>query len=373
MIIAEIGTAHGTSLEKAKELIDGAAKAGADAVKFQWVYAEEILHKNTGFVLLPGGKIPLFDRFKQLEVSADFFAKARDYAHSKNLLFACSPFGVRSLKELIDIKPDIIKIASPELNHYPMLKALKSALDAGLETPVVLSSGVSKLADIEKALDVLEFDEEKAKQFTLLHCITSYPAPENEYNVRLVRTLKDIFGINTGISDHSLDPVLVPVLSTVMGGTCIEKHITLSKKTDGLDDPVALEIDEFSNMVYSVNQTKAILKRYGEEEGAKIAIKQMEDLYGEDKVRSVLGSGVKRLAKSESANYGRTNRSLHFLHDMKKGDVVKESDIAVLRTEKVLTPGLSPEYLSTVIGCTLTSDVSSGNGVEWKNLLSVTE
>ena len=78
MIIAEIGTAHGSSLEKAKELIDGAAKAGADAVKFQWVYADEILHQNTGFVLLPGGKIPLYDRFRQLEVSADFFASARD-------------------------------------------------------------------------------------------------------------------------------------------------------------------------------------------------------------------------------------------------------------------------------------------------------
>jgi len=372
MIIAEIGTAHGSSLEKAKELIDGAAKAGADAVKFQWVYADEILHQNTGFVLLPGGKIPLYDRFRQLEVSADFFASARDYAHSKNMLFACSPFGVRSLKELIEIKPDIIKIASPELNHFPMLEALKSAIDNGLETPVVISSGVSKLGDIEKALDVLDFDSESesAKQFTLLHCITSYPAPESEYNVRLVKTLKDIFGINTGISDHSLDPVLVPVLSTVMGGTCIEKHITLSKKTDGLDDPVALEIDEFSNMVYSVNQTKAILKRYGEEEGARIAIKQMQDLYGEEKVSAVLGSGVKRLAKSESANYGRTNRSLHFLHDMKKGEIIKESDISVLRTEKVLTPGLSPEYLSTVVGCVLTSDVSSGSGVEWGNLLS---
>ena len=280
---------------------------------------------------------------------------------------------MRSLKELIEIKPDIIKIASPELNHFPMLEALKSAIDNGLETPVVISSGVSKLGEIEKALDVLDFDSESesAKQFTLLHCITSYPAPEAEYNVRLVKTLHDIFGINTGISDHSLDPVLVPVLSTIMGGSVIEKHITLSKKTSGLDDPVALEIDEFANMVYSVHQTQAILKRYGAEEGAKVALKQMYDLYGEEKVKTVLGTGYKRLAKSESANYGRTNRSIHFLHDMKAGDIIEEKDVSVLRTEKVLSVGLSPEYLPTIIGSKLTQSVSSGDGVEWKKLLSL--
>ena len=371
MIIAEIGTAHNGSFEKAKELMDGAVKAGADAVKFQWVYADEILHENTGIVNLPTGQIRLYDRFKELEVSPDFFVKCLDYAHNLGVKFVCSPFGIRSLKELIAINGDVIKIASPELNHFPLLQELKKAVDSGLKTPVVLSSGVSKLADIEKALDTLDFSAEKSSQFTLLHCITSYPAPEAEYNVRLVKTLHDIFGINTGISDHSLDPVLVPVLSTIMGGTVIEKHITLSKKTSGLDDPVALEIDEFANMVYSVHQTQAILKRYGAEEGAKVALKQMYDLYGEEKVKTVLGTGYKRLAKSESANYGRTNRSIHFLHDMKAGDTIEEKDVSILRTEKVLSVGLSPEYLPTIIGSKLTQSVSSGDGVEWKKLLSL--
>ena len=371
MIIAEIGTAHSGSFEKAKTLMEKAAEAGADAVKFQWVYADEILHPDTGFVLLPGGKTRLYDRFRELEVSADFFSRSRDYAKSLGVKFVCSPFGVKSLAELIEIKPDAIKIASPELNHFPLLSALKSAYDGGLKIPVILSSGVSKIGDIEKALDALDFSPESqnAASFTLLHCITSYPAPESEYNVRLVRTLRDIFGIQTGISDHSLDPVLVPSLSVIMGGTAIEKHITLSKKTSGLDDPVALEPDEFANMVYSVHQTEAILKRYGEIEGAQIALKQLFDLYGEEKVRSVLGTGIKRLAKSERANYGRTNRSIHFLHDMKKGDVISELDVGVLRTEKVLTPGISSEFLREVIGSTLATDALSGDGVEWKHLI----
>ncbi len=372
MIIAEIGTAHNGSFEKAKALMEGAAKAGADAVKFQWVYADEILHENTGIVNLPTGHIRLYDRFKELEVANDFFLRCRDYAHTLGVQFVCSPFGIKSLKELIAINGDVIKIASPELNHFPLLQELKTAIDNGLKTPVVLSSGVSKLADIEKALDVLDFNplSENASQFTLLHCITSYPAPEAEYNVRLVKTLHDIFGIKTGISDHSLDPVLVPVLSVIMGGCVIEKHITLSKKTSGLDDPVALEIDEFANMVYSVHQTEALLKRYGAEEGRKIAIKQMSDLYGEEKVKCVLGTGYKRLAKSERENYGRTNRSIHFLHDMKKGEVIKREDVSILRTEKVLSVGLSPEYLSTILGATLTNDVTSGEGVSWAHLIS---
>ena len=369
MIIAEIGTAHNGSIDKAKELMDGAVKTGADAVKFQWVYADEILHENTGIVNLPTGQIRLYDRFKALELRSDFYQNCLSYAHSLGVQFVCSPFGIKSLNELIEINPDVIKIASPELNHYPMLQSLKNAIDNGLKTPVMLSSGVSKLKDIEKALEILDCAQ-NPNQFTLLHCITSYPAPENEYNVRLVKTLHDIFGIQTGISDHSLDPVLVPVLSTIMGGTVIEKHITLSKKTDGLDDPVALEIDQFANMVYSVHQTQALLKRYDQDEGAKIALEQMQDLYGEEKVNAILGTGFKRLAKSESANYGRTNRSLHFMRDMSAGSIVGERDIGVLRTEKVLSVGLPPEYLSTIIGAKLTADVKSGEGAAWEHFLS---
>ena len=123
-IIAEIGTSHGGNIEKARKLIDCAAENGADFVKFQWVYADEILHPETGFVNLPGGKIPLYDRFRELEVSPDFFKECMDYAHSKGLRFMCSPFGLRSLEELVSIHPDAVKIASPELNHIPLLKKL---------------------------------------------------------------------------------------------------------------------------------------------------------------------------------------------------------------------------------------------------------
>ena len=204
LIIAEIGTSHEGSIEKAKQLVDAACNSGADVVKFQWVYANEILHPNTGFVNLPTGKIPLYDRFKQLECPVDFYKQLLDYVHSKGKKFCCSPFGIKSLQELVQINPDYIKIASPELNHYPLLQELADIRKTN-NIPVILSSGVSTLADIEKAIQILG-----TENVSLLHCVTSYPAPEEEYNLHLIENLSNIFGIPCGVSDHSLDPILVP-------------------------------------------------------------------------------------------------------------------------------------------------------------------
>ena len=376
IIIAEIGTSHEGSIQKAKALIDAASDAGADMIKFQWVYADEILHPLTGIVSLPTGNITLYERFKNLEVSPLFFKECLEYTHKKGLFFCCTPFGLKSLEELVAIEPDAIKIASPELNHTPLLNACAQYYN---KIPIIISSGVSKLSDIEHAVHILRTSQPNTiknslSPLTLLHCITSYPAPENEYNVRTVKTLHDIFGIDTGISDHSLSPVMVPTLTVAMGGTMIEKHITLSKKTSGLDDPVALEPQEFAQMVQAVHQANAVMLHAYKSEIAEGAvqegirgpfevIKRMEEQFGAEKIQAVLGTGIKNLAPSEFLNYGRTNRSLHYLKDLKKGDIVSLSDIAVLRTEKVLSPGISPDFLDTINGAMLQSDVKGGDGV----------
>ncbi len=364
LIIAEIGTSHEGSFEKAKQLVDCAAESGADAIKFQWVYADEILHPKTGFVKLPTGNIPLYERFKQLECSKDFYSKIQDYVHSKGCKFCCSPFGLKSMKELLEINPDYVKIASPELNHYKMLEFLRDYRKSQEnKVPVILSSGVSKMQDIEKAIKIVG-----KENVSLLHCITSYPAPESEYNLKVISTLREKFEIPCGVSDHSLDPILVPSLSIACGGTIIEKHITLSRKTSGLDDPVALEGEQFATMVHVVHQSEVTLKHYGKETGIQRIISQISEQFGKEKVDLCLGDGVKKLALSEEQNYGRTNRSLHFMSDMKKGQIVQEKDIAILRTEKILTPGISPEFYDTVIGKKLKNDVISGEGVQWSDL-----
>lgn len=361
MTIAEVGTAHGGLLEKAYQLIDAAHEAGADAVKMQCVYAAEILHPLTGIVHLPSGDEPLYDTFKQLEVSTTFFAKCSDRAHSLGMKFIISPFGAKSLSDVIAAGVDAIKVASPELNHFPLLCAIAQYRQ---NLPVILSTGVSRLADIEAALDIVG-----TNGVTLLHCVTSYPAPPSDYNVRLVDTLRRVFGVDCGISDHSTDPVLVPSLAVAMGATMIEKHITLSKEDGGLDDKVALTPEQFALMTHAVHQGEAMMTRYGAQRGRDEIIKQLSDEYSAAAVQEALGSGVKHLAPSEEANYGRTNRSLHYMRAMKKGETVREGDIAVLRTEKVLSPGLSPRYLDTVTGAALQRDVDDGAGVAWEDFL----
>lgn len=398
-VIAEIGTSHGGSLEKAFALIDEACDAGAHIVKFQWVYADEILHPDTGFVKLPGGDVRLFDRFRELEVAPEFFAKCCDHAHKKGMLFACSPFGLKSLKELVDINPDAIKIASPEVNHIPLLKECAKYYG---KIPIILSSGVSKIGDIEKAVDILTggYDENLVMEnikvrdtelppLTLLHCVTFYPAPEEQYNVRCVETLSRVFGLPSGISDHSLNPVLIPSLSVAMGGSMIEKHITISKLTDGLDDPVALEGEQFAQMCMAVKQCDALVNRFEKDDMAsgechfeklldgsivtaaqREIVRQMSMSFGQEKVLAALGNGVKRLAKIEQQNYGRTNRSLHYMRNLMAGDRISADDVSVLRTEKILTPGISPDFLDTVVGSVLTKNVISGAGVELDDFLS---
>ena len=359
-IVAEIGTSHGGNLEKAKELIDLAVESGADFVKFQWVYADEILHPKTGFVNLPTGNIPLYNRYKELEVEPEFFEECVRYTHEKGALFMCSPFGLRSLSELLSIKPDAVKIASPELNHIPLLEKLAEYRKTH-DVPVVISSGVSRLSDIEDAISILG-----RNGVTLLHCITSYPAPEDEYNLRLIPNLSAIFGVPCGVSDHSLDPVLVPSIAAAVGGTMIEKHITISKETDGLDDPVALTGEQFSLMSHCVRQCEAVFRQY--ENAKDYILNQLKNEYGE-RVEKILGDGVKRLAPAEEANYGRTNRSLHFLHEMKAGEPISIEDIGVLRTEKVLSVGLHPRFLENVIGAKLSRDVENGAGVQWEDFV----
>jgi sialic acid synthase SpsE len=350
LIIAELGTGHGGSLAKARELVDAASEAGADCVKFQLVYADEILHPNTGIVPLPGGPIRLFDRFKELELPLDFFAQLKEYVESKELLFLCTPFGLRSARELRSLGARAIKIASPELNHLALIDEV-----ASFGLPTLLSSGVSRLADIERAIERLPVE-----RACLLHCVTSYPAPETDYNLRVLGSLRSVFGTAVGVSDHSMDPELVPSLAVAVGACALEKHLCLSRDDDGLDDPIALPPEDFARMVRSVREVSRI--------GAEAALEALKLDRGADTVEAVLGDGIKRLAPSERWNYERTNRSIHALRAIAAGETIRAEDIACLRTEKVLRPGLSPEWESSVIGRRALRDIPSGEGIRFEDI-----
>jgi len=351
LLVAELGTSHQGDLDRARRLIDAAVGAGAECIKFQLVHAEEILHPRAGSVPLPSGNVALFDQFKALERGMEFYAALKQHTESAGALFLCSPFGVRSARELKSLGCKALKIASPELNHFPLLEEVSS-----YRLPLFLSSGVSLLGDIERALAVTGRDH-----VVLLHCITSYPAPEEEYNVAVLESLRRVFGVPVGLSDHSLDPALIPALAVIHGACVVEKHFTRSRTDPGLDDPIALEPADFRRMVDAV--------RRAEDDGPVKALKRLSKEYGARRLATAAGTGVKALAASEKANYQRTNRSLHAAREIAAGARIAAEDVAVLRTEKVLRPGIGPEFLRIVVGATARRGIPDGEGIEWADLL----
>lgn len=367
-VIAEIGTGHGGDRAKARELIAAAAESGADCAKFQYVIADEIVHPATGAVPLPGGDIRIYDRFKALEAGEDFYRYLCEECKRQGLVFLCTPFGIESARHLLKIGAELFKIASPELNHCGLLDEISS-----YAVPVIVSSGVSKLGDIERAISRLRplrdpagqntadaGHSPKAHDLALLHCVTAYPAPAEDYNLRILPHLSGIFGLPVGVSDHSLDPVLVPALSVAMGAVIVEKHICLSRKDSGLDDPIALPPDDFSRMTAALRRAQTQLP--------ELTIAETTESFGAERVAAVLGDGVKRLALSEERNYGRTNRTIHARVDIEKGTRFTKTNIAILRTEKVLRPGLDPELFDVLIGRKAERNIPAGEGIEWADV-----
>jgi sialic acid synthase SpsE len=350
LVVAEAGSAHGGELARGLELVEAAAEAGAGAVKFQIIFADEIVHPRTGTISLPGGETPIYERFKSLEQGQQFYVALKERAERRGLLFLASVFGPRSAGMLRALGAPAVKIASPELNHFPLLAEV-----GGWGLPVLLSTGVSTLGDIERALAF-------CPQAVLLHCVTAYPAPEGQYNLRLLRSLQAVFGRPVGVSDHSLDPLLVPGLSLAMGGCLVEKHLRLTRGGRGLDDPIALEPEAFAGMVRGIGE----LERAGREQ----ALAVMEERYGPERVREVLGDGVKRLAQAEERFYATTRRSLHTLEEIAAGERLTRERICIVRSERNLRPGLGPEHLEAVSGAVARRRIPAGEGITWEDLLA---
>lgn len=365
LIIAELGTAHGGNICRAKELIAAAAESGAGCVKTQIVFADEILHPNTGTVPLPGGPAALYDVFKSLEAPFEFFDELKRYAGEKGLLFLASPFGPKSAALLRRLNCDFVKAASPELNWTALLKEL-----ASWNVPMLISSGVSKLGDIETALEAVRGDgrgdrrgitgDDRGASVCLLHCVTAYPAPAAEYNLSILPFLSGIFGVPCGLSDHSAETSLVPLLAISRGACVIEKHFCISRQDGGLDDPIALCARDFSIMCGEIRAAAAL-------EPCRI-IERAVELYGAELVQACLGDGKKRLAVSEAANYNRTNRSIHALRTIKKDELITRDMIAVLRTEKKLRPGLSPDFFELLPGHRARAEIPSGEGIRFEDI-----
>jgi len=347
-IVAEVGTAHGGKKEKARRLIGTAAEAGVDVVKFQWVIADEILHPLSGNIDLPGGSIPLFQRFKELELPAEFYHYLRQECLAAGVEFLCAPFGLKSLQGLKKMGVREIKIASPELNHIPLLNESRDMPSK------ILSSGVSTLADIEEAVNLA------GDGITLLHCVTNYPAREEEYNLNLLPHLKALIGVPVGTSDHSMDPEIIPALTAALGGTLVEKHFTLSREDGGLDDPIAQPPEEMALLVKAV--------RRAEKEGLEATEERLSRIHGKEMIKNVMGTGKKVLARGESQYYKTTKRSILSVKDIPAGEIITNKNTALLRSETNLSPGLPPREWSAIIGHRAAKKIPAGTGLGWHHI-----
>ncbi len=350
-IIAEAGSNHDGKFEQAKKLIDAAFWAGADAVKFQLFKVSTIYTPTCGKISTPQGKIDLYKFFEQVELPSKWLFSLKKYAEEKGLIFIVSPFDEKSADELEKINIAAYKIASPELNHLPLLGHI-----AKKNKPIILSSGLSTLTDIEEALSTIY--KENNFKVILLHCVSGYPAPAEDYNLNVIETLKRAFQVPVGISDHSLDPVLIPKLATAAGTSVIEKHFTISKKLPGADHPFSLEPKELKLMVEEIRKTE----KWSEEKKNKFL--KSKQLY-----KKILGTSQKIIAPSEKVLYPGDKRSIFTIRDIKKGEKLSENNIAVLRAERYLKPGIHPRYFNLVLGKRTTGAIKKYIGLQWEYLL----
>ncbi len=256
-VIAEVGSNHDGSLEHACDYIDLAADLGADAVKFQSFSAASLVNQrwpNGG-----GGTMatPFLSTLSRLELPLAWHARLLERAQSRGLVFLATAFDEERVDFLASLGVAAFKVASGDLTHEPLLSRVGS-----YRRPVILSTGLATLEEIERAVWVLEtaagWTERASAPVILLHCVSSYPARPESLNLRSLGTLRERFALPVGFSDHS-ESATLPVVAVALGACVIEKHLTFSKQTAGPDHAFALTPREFREMVRNIREAEASL------------------------------------------------------------------------------------------------------------------
>ncbi len=253
-IIAEAGSNHDGDLAQAKRLTDIAADAGADAVKFQAFSADSFILKELGDdfdAASPEENAERIEIVDKVSLPREWLPELAEYATKKNLHFLCTPFDFEAVDILTDIGVPAFKIASCDLTHHPLL-----AYVAERGIPVILSTGMSTMDEIAEALAVLK--EFGNPPVVLMHCVSEYPVPPENVNLRAIELLWAKFGLPTGFSDHTLG-ITAAVAAAARGVSVIEKHFTLNRSLDGPDHPYALEPDELKEMVIAIREVEQLL------------------------------------------------------------------------------------------------------------------
>jgi len=330
-IIAEAGSNHNGKLEQAKQLIDIAADAKADAVKFQTFLADKIVAKTKDRASyldkLVNKNETIHDIFKKLELPRKWLKELFAYAESKELIFLSTPFDEEAVDLLDEIGVKAFKVASFEIVHLPLLRHI-----AKKGKPIILSTGMANLSDIEEALETIY--QEGNEQVIVLHCGINYPLSFEDVNLRGMLTIKQAFQISVGYSDHTMG-ITVPISAVTLGASVVEKHFTINRKLPGPDHPFALEPDELKSMVKEIRNTE-----------------------------KALGSPTKRRTKSEEEMYKLGRRSIFAIRDIAKGKTIEREDLAILRPGI----GLHPRYLEKIMGRRTRVDIKKNEAITWDKI-----
>ena len=327
-IIAEMSANHLHNLDRAKRIIDVAKECGADAIKLQTYRPDTITIDCRGpeFMATPGSpweNMNLFELYKEAYTPWEWHGELMDYAKKVGITCFSSPFDLTAIDFLEELNVPAYKIASFELNDIPLIK--KAAMTG---KPIIMSTGIADMSDIELALRTCK--EAGNDKVILLKCVSEYPTPYEEINLRTLTNMSETFDCVVGVSDHSFGSA-VAVAGVALGARVIEKHLTLSRKDGGPDGTFSMEPQEFKNMVTDIRN-----------------------------VERALGKVTYELTEKQKKSNGRS-RSLYVVSDIKKGEIFTPDNMRSIRPGY----GLHTKYYKDIIGKRASCDIKKGTAMKW--------
>ncbi len=330
LIIAEAGVNHNGDFETASRMVTAASNLGADAIKFQTFKSENLASRNAQMAQYQienmGAEETQFSMLKRLELSHRECALLKEQAESEGLKFFSTAFDEDSLETLKALQLSCWKIPSGEITNLPYLEAIGKLMQ-----PVMLSTGMSTLGEVECALNVLIDNGCKREQICLLHCTTEYPAPFNEVNLKAMSTMGAAFGVDFGYSDHT-QGITIPIAAVALGARVIEKHFTLDRNMSGPDHKASIEPDAFSEMVKAIRSVEA-----------------------------ALGNGIKRPTLSELRNKVVARKVLVAKKRIECGDLFTQDNLTAKRSGF----GISPMELPNILGKASRLTFNEDDAIEW--------
>jgi N,N'-diacetyllegionaminate synthase len=329
LIIAEAGVNHNGEINLAKKLIEGAALAGADLVKFQTFSAEKIVTRNApkaGYQLdFSNTSESQFEMLQKLELGKGVLEKLIQHAEKCGIKLFSTGFDAESVDMLVELGQEILKIPSGEITNLPLLQHIGKK-----NMRVILSTGMSDLNEVGNAIKILENAGTAREKITILHCTSSYPAPIEDINLMAMHSMRDAFKVTTGYSDHSAG-IEVAIAAVALGAKVIEKHFTLDKSLPGPDHKASLDLAELKELV--------------------VAIRNIE---------KALGDGAKRLMPSEYKNLTIVRQVIVAKKELKKGEVFTELNV----TTKRAGIGISPMLWNQIIGTNAKRDYTKDEAID---------